>query len=80
MLTGTLALTAFWSALADERANCPVSDAWSESCACPAPPQPYKQLELAVWDWLLLWLVLASLPALLFALLSAFWVALLLPP
>ncbi len=80
MLTGTLALTRFWLAFAFDAAACRVADACEDCWNCPAPPQPYKQLEPAVWDWLLLWLVLALLPALLFALLSAFWVALLLPP
>ena len=50
------------------------------SCACPAPPQPIRQLELAVWLWLLVWLVLLLLPARLPAPLRAPWLALFEPP
>jgi hypothetical protein len=46
MLTGTLALIAFWVALAVESADCDVLEDWSLDCACPEPPQPMWQLEL----------------------------------
>src|ERR1700749_959906 len=78
--TGTLALTAFWLALANDRAACSVADFWSDCCAWPEPPQPMLQLEPAAWFWLLPWLVLALLPAPLLAPLAAFWEALLAPP
>ena len=80
MLTGTLALTAFWSASAFDAASWAVSDFWAESWACPAPPQPIRQLDPADWVWLLLWSVLARLPAALSAPLVAVWLALLSPP
>src|SRR6185437_8620287 len=80
MLTGTLALTAFWLASAFDAASWAVSDFWAESWAWPAPPQPIRQLEPADWVWLLLWSVLARLPAALSAPLVAVWLALLSPP
>jgi len=39
-VTGTFALTAFWSALALELAVCAVPEFCETSCACPDPPQP----------------------------------------
>ena len=55
MLTGTLAFTAFWLALALDSAACSVSAFWLDSYAWPEPPQPMTQDEPpAVWLWLLL--------------------------
>ena len=70
IVTGTLALIAFWSAFAVESADCCVFDDWPFTCAWPAPPQPIVQLELLDWFWLLFWVVLLLLLALLLALLS----------
>src|SRR6516165_3588027 len=80
MLTGTLALTVVWLALASEFACCSVSATWVDSCDCPLPPQPFVQLEGPLdWVWLLVWLVVASFSALLSAPLVLVWLALLFP-
>ena len=61
MVTGTLALTAFCFAVASASASCFVCADWLIDWACPAPPQPERQLELppvcvavAVWPVVLL--------------------------
>src|ERR1700761_3425946 len=80
MLTGTLALTAFCSAVAHDAASGAVRAPCRDSWAWPEPPQPMKQLEPADWFWLLFCSVPAALPAPLFAALSAFCAAVLAPP
>src|SRR5204863_79001 len=79
MLTGALPFTAFWSAFAFDAAGCAVRAPCLESCAWPLPPdpnepQPQDDFEPSDggsdWVWVLLWVVPASLLALLSALLS----------
>jgi hypothetical protein len=61
-VTGTLALTAFWVALALELALCVVSDVCESCCACPDPPQPAVHVALAApWVWPAPWEVLPLL-------------------
>src|ERR1700753_1814910 len=76
MLTGTLALTAFWLAFALERAACNVVAFCPESCAWPAPPQPITQLDPADCVWVFASLLFAPLPAPLTAPFAAVWFAL----
>src|SRR5579872_6677788 len=81
VVTGELPLMAFCPASAFDSAACQVVADWAESWAWPPPPQPIRQLEEPPdWVWVLVWLVWARLIAALFALLVAFWVALLAPP
>jgi hypothetical protein len=63
IVTGTFALTPFWSAFAVEWAVWLVEASWLDDCACPEPPHPYWQLELLVWDCDAFWVVLAVLDA-----------------
>src|SRR5579884_2685706 len=80
MFTGTLALTAFWSARAREAASCAVRDSCPDAWYWPDPPLPAPPpLEV---DWLcgLLWLVLDELLAEELLLLLTAWLAELLPP
>jgi hypothetical protein len=63
IVTGTFALTPFWSAFADELAVWLVEASWLDDCACPEPPHPNWQLELLVWDCDAFWVVLAVLDA-----------------
>jgi len=74
-MTGTFALTAFWSALAVEVAVWLVDASWDDDWACPEPPQPVWQLELLDWDCEEFWVVFAVLDADEVAALLAFWVA-----
>src|SRR5947209_4792253 len=81
MFTGTLALTAVWFASADDSAPWVVVSSSLFRCCSPAPQQPPRHRVLrAVCDWLLFWVVLALLLALLSASFSRFWLAALLPP